>query len=160
MKAFATDPAATVVQAFRRAVKEAGGDDGVDMMRGWGDVEFVATDHRVPTIYFGPGTVAAAHTADEYIDLDRYHMGVAVYERAIPEFLGRRSRRTTSRAQEEVAMAIRTADVIMPGNDNAFETGRRGQISSIADLDESYGRCSRRMSRPPSLPSSETDCPS
>jgi pyridoxamine 5'-phosphate oxidase-like protein len=35
-------------------------------------------------------------------------------------------------------MAIRTADVIMPGNDNAFETGRRGQISSIADLDESY----------------------
>jgi acetylornithine deacetylase/succinyl-diaminopimelate desuccinylase-like protein len=42
----------------------------------------------VPTIYFGPGTVAAAHTADEYIDLDRYHMGVAVYELAIQEFLG------------------------------------------------------------------------
>jgi acetylornithine deacetylase/succinyl-diaminopimelate desuccinylase-like protein len=88
MKAFATDPATTVVQAFRHAVKEAGGDDGVDMMRGWGDVEFVATDHHVPTIYFGPGTVAAAHTADEYIDLDRYHMGVAVYELAIQEFLG------------------------------------------------------------------------
>jgi len=35
-------------------------------------------------------------------------------------------------------MAIRTADVIMPGNDNAFETGKRGQISSIADLDPSY----------------------
>jgi len=35
-------------------------------------------------------------------------------------------------------MAIRTADVIMPGNENAFETGSRGQISSIADLDESY----------------------
>src|SRR5258707_773062 len=67
----AADPAGAVVQAFRRAVKEAGGDDGVDMMRGWGDVEFVATDHRVPTIYFGPGTVAGAHTADEYIDLDR-----------------------------------------------------------------------------------------
>ena len=88
MKAFATDPATTVVQAFRHAVKEAGGDDGVDMMRGWGDVEFVATDHRVPTIYFGPGTVSAAHTADEYIDLDRYHMAVTVYERAIQEFLG------------------------------------------------------------------------
>src|SRR3977135_1489498 len=36
-----------------------------------------------------------------------------------------------------VVMAIQTADVIMPGNDNAFETGRRGQISSIAELDES-----------------------
>ena len=35
-------------------------------------------------------------------------------------------------------MAIRTADVIMPGNANAFETGKRGQISSIADLDPSY----------------------
>src|SRR5262245_55499068 len=87
MKAFATDPATAVVQAFRRAVKEAGGDDGVDMMRGWGDVEFVATDHGVPTIYFGPGTVAAAHTADEYIDLDRYHMSITVYELAIQEFL-------------------------------------------------------------------------
>jgi acetylornithine deacetylase/succinyl-diaminopimelate desuccinylase-like protein len=30
-----------------------------------------------------------AHTADEYIDLDLYHMGVAVYERAILGFLGK-----------------------------------------------------------------------
>lgn len=35
-------------------------------------------------------------------------------------------------------MPIRTADVIMPGNENAFEVGRRAQISSIADLDDSY----------------------
>jgi acetylornithine deacetylase/succinyl-diaminopimelate desuccinylase len=69
-------------------VKAEGGDDAIDMMRGWGDVEFVATDHGVPTIYYGPGTVTAAHTADEYIDLDRYHSGVAVYERAIRAFLG------------------------------------------------------------------------
>ena len=55
--------------------------------RGWGDVEFVATDHGVPTIYYGPGTVAAAHTADEYIELDRYHTGIAVYTRAIRQFL-------------------------------------------------------------------------
>ncbi len=87
MKAFVTDPSTAVVRAFRHAVKEEGGDDTIDMMRGWGDVEFVATDYGVPTIYFGPGTVAAAHTADEYIDLDRYHMSVGVYERAIQEFL-------------------------------------------------------------------------
>ncbi|HMB33610.1 MAG TPA: M20/M25/M40 family metallo-hydrolase, partial [Methylomirabilota bacterium] len=83
----ATDPASSVVRVFREAVKEEGGDDAIDMMRGWGDVEFVATDHSVPTIYYGPGTVAAAHTADEYIELDRYHTGVAVYERAIRAFL-------------------------------------------------------------------------
>ena len=41
-------------------------------------------------------------------------------------------------AKEDTPMAIRTADVIMPGNNNAFETGKRGQISSIADLDPSY----------------------
>jgi acetylornithine deacetylase/succinyl-diaminopimelate desuccinylase-like protein len=89
MKAFSTDPQTKVVQAFRNAVKDAGGDDRIDMMRGWGDVEFVATDHGVPAIYFGPGTVAMAHTADEYIDLDLYHLGVEVYERAILAFLGR-----------------------------------------------------------------------
>lgn len=88
MKAFATDPATSVVQAFCHAVKEIGGDEQVDMMRGWGDVEFLATDHQVPAIYFGPGSVAMAHTADEYIDLDLFHMGVGVYERAIRNFLG------------------------------------------------------------------------
>lgn len=35
-------------------------------------------------------------------------------------------------------MPIRTADVIMPGNENAFEVGERGQISSIAEVDHSY----------------------
>lgn len=88
MKAFATDPDTKLVRAFRDAVKQAGGDDQIDMMRGWGDIEFLATDHHVPAIYFGPGTLATAHTADEYIDLDLYHLGVAVYERAILAFLG------------------------------------------------------------------------
>jgi acetylornithine deacetylase/succinyl-diaminopimelate desuccinylase len=88
MKAFSTNPETSVVQAFRHAVKKAGGDERIEMMRGWGDVEFLATDHHVPTIYFGPGSVAMAHTADEYIDLDLYHLGVDVYERAIVGFLG------------------------------------------------------------------------
>ena len=35
-------------------------------------------------------------------------------------------------------MPIQTADVIMPGNENAFEVGKRGEISSIAALDPSY----------------------
>ena len=35
-------------------------------------------------------------------------------------------------------MPIQTADVIMPGNENAFEVGKRGELSSIAALDPSY----------------------
>lgn len=87
MKPFVTDPATPVVRAFQSAVKAEGGNPDIDMMRGWGDVEFIANDHGIPTIYYGPGDVAAAHTADEYVDLDRYHAAIAVYERAIPEFL-------------------------------------------------------------------------
>jgi acetylornithine deacetylase/succinyl-diaminopimelate desuccinylase-like protein len=95
MKAFATDPTAAIVRSFRHAVREEGGNDDVDMMRGWGDVEFVATDHNVPTIYFGPGTVTVAHAANEYIDLDLYHMAIRTYERAIQHFLGNAITQTT-----------------------------------------------------------------
>ncbi len=35
-------------------------------------------------------------------------------------------------------MSIKTADVIMPGNDNAFEVGQRGRIDAIGGLDEAY----------------------
>jgi acetylornithine deacetylase/succinyl-diaminopimelate desuccinylase-like protein len=55
---------------------------------GPGDIEFLANDHKVPALYFGPGDARAAYTVDEYLDLDNYHLAVRVYERAIP---GRRS---------------------------------------------------------------------
>jgi PPOX class probable F420-dependent enzyme len=35
-------------------------------------------------------------------------------------------------------MAIRTADVIMPGNEGAFDTGARAALSRLADLDDKY----------------------
>ena len=35
-------------------------------------------------------------------------------------------------------MAIRTADVIMPGNENAFDTGARGALPRLADLEDKY----------------------
>jgi acetylornithine deacetylase/succinyl-diaminopimelate desuccinylase-like protein len=72
MKPFVTDPTASVVRVFQDAVKARGGNADVEMMPGWGAIEFVATDHGVPALYFGPGDLAAAHTADKYLDLDRY----------------------------------------------------------------------------------------
>jgi acetylornithine deacetylase/succinyl-diaminopimelate desuccinylase-like protein len=87
MKPFVTDPAAPIVRAFQAAVKARGGDADVDMMPGWGDIEFVTTGHGVPALYFGPGDLAAAHTADEYLDLDRYHEAIPIYMDVIEAFL-------------------------------------------------------------------------
>jgi acetylornithine deacetylase/succinyl-diaminopimelate desuccinylase-like protein len=87
MKPFVTDPTASIVRVFRDAVKARGGNADVEMMPGWGDIEFVATDHGVPALCFGPGDLAAAHTADEYLDLDRYHEAIPVYESVIRTFL-------------------------------------------------------------------------
>ena len=41
----------------------------------------------MPAIYFGPGDVKAAHTVDEYVDLDQYHPDGARLEWVIVEFL-------------------------------------------------------------------------
>ena len=87
MKPFVTDPAAPIVRAFQKAVTTHGGNPNVDMMPGWGDIEFVTTDHGVPALYFGPGDLAAAHTADEYLDLDRYHEAIPIYADVIEAFL-------------------------------------------------------------------------
>ena len=76
MRPFVTDPTASIVRVFQDTVKARGGNADVEMMPGWGDIEFVATDHGVPALYFGPGDLAAAHTADEYLDLDRYHEAI------------------------------------------------------------------------------------
>jgi acetylornithine deacetylase/succinyl-diaminopimelate desuccinylase-like protein len=87
LKPLLTDPDTAVVRAFAAALAAEGGDPRPEMMYGWGDIEFLANDHKVPAIYFGPGDVKAAHTVDEYVDLDKYHLAVRVYERAIPGFL-------------------------------------------------------------------------
>jgi succinyl-diaminopimelate desuccinylase len=87
LKPLLTDPDAAIVRAFAHALAAEGGDPRPELMYGWGDIEFLANDHEVPAIYFGPGDVKAAHTADEYLDLDKYHLAVRVYERALLQFL-------------------------------------------------------------------------
>ncbi len=87
LKPLLTDPDTGIVRAFRDALVAEGGEPQPEMMYGWGDSEFLANDHKVPALYFGPGDVKAAHTVDEYLDLDKYHLAVRVYERAIPGFL-------------------------------------------------------------------------
>jgi acetylornithine deacetylase/succinyl-diaminopimelate desuccinylase-like protein len=88
LKPLLTDPEASIVRVFQDALQAEGGNPEPEMMYGWGDIEFLANDHKVPALYFGPGSVKAAHTVDEHVDLDSYDVAVRVYERAIVEFLG------------------------------------------------------------------------
>ncbi len=44
----------------------------------------------IPCVTFGPGSIAQAHTGDEFIDLEQLAQGQAVYERIIRDFAGLR----------------------------------------------------------------------
>ena len=88
MKPFWTDPGSRVVRAFSEAALEIRGAAEPTMMSGWGDIEFLRTDHNVPALYFGPGNVTSAHSEDEHIELTRFHEAVAIYEDAIRRFFG------------------------------------------------------------------------
>src|SRR5262249_21843456 len=90
MKPSVTDPATSIVQVFQRVVGARGGNATLEMMPGWGAIEFAATDYQFPALYFGPGDLAAAQTADEYLDLDRYHQAVQIYADVIRTFLATR----------------------------------------------------------------------
>jgi acetylornithine deacetylase/succinyl-diaminopimelate desuccinylase-like protein len=87
MKPLLTTPGTPLVKTFVEALRSEGGDAALTMMSGWGDIEFLATDHGVPAIYFGPGDIKAAHTRDESIDFHKYHLAISVFERAITTFL-------------------------------------------------------------------------
>jgi acetylornithine deacetylase/succinyl-diaminopimelate desuccinylase-like protein len=49
---------------------------------------------NVPTIGYGPGPAAAAHTVDEYVAIEDLEKAAHGYRRIIEDILGRRHRRT------------------------------------------------------------------
>jgi acetylornithine deacetylase len=49
------------------------------------DAAFYAST-GVPSVVFGPGSIAQAHTADEWVDLDQVEKAAEVYYRFVKSF--------------------------------------------------------------------------
>ena len=64
-----TDPAEPVVLAARKAARRATGVEAVGGIRGGTDASKFSRA-GVPAVVFGPGSIAQAHTANEWIDLE------------------------------------------------------------------------------------------
>ena len=57
-----------LVQGLVAAARAGGVESGVEGMSAWVDAAFL-NEARVPTVCFGPGDIAQAHTEDEWIDV-------------------------------------------------------------------------------------------
>ncbi len=84
-----TPPAAPIVLACRAAARGVGADDRV------GGVEFGSDAGRlsrtgIPCVLFGPGDIACAHTAHEWIEMEELARGAEAYRRLSEAFLQQR----------------------------------------------------------------------
>ncbi len=79
-RAVATEAAADIVALARRAVREVTGEDVVEGVAYCTDgCDFA--ERGVPLVVLGPGDIAQAHTADEWIELRQVELATDIYER-------------------------------------------------------------------------------
>jgi len=57
--------------------------------RGWSDGGLLSAYGKIPTIILGPGSLASAHTNQEYIDINQAAACVMIYVSTIMEFCGK-----------------------------------------------------------------------
>jgi acetylornithine deacetylase/succinyl-diaminopimelate desuccinylase len=81
----------------RRAVASETGRTPSDVgFTGITDARFYINDARIPTVVLGPGSLTAAHTADEWIPVEEMVTAARVYARIFSAFLGGRGAREPS----------------------------------------------------------------
>lgn len=86
--AFEVDRDSAIVKAVSRAVAEATGAPGKLIgFRGASDARFLVQS-GAETVLCGPGDIALAHTAGEWIDLHEFEVGARVYALAFSRLLG------------------------------------------------------------------------
>jgi acetylornithine deacetylase len=74
------DPNAPVVRALAAALRESGADVRVEGMSAWTDAA-ILNDAGVPAICFGPGDIALAHAAEEFVIIEEIERATAVLTR-------------------------------------------------------------------------------
>ena len=74
----------------RRVVEDETGHEPTDVgFTGITDARFYLNDMRIPTIVLGPGSLAVAHTANEWVPVEELVVAARIYARIFTEFLGR-----------------------------------------------------------------------
>jgi acetylornithine deacetylase/succinyl-diaminopimelate desuccinylase-like protein len=84
-----SDPRSPIAIACRRAVGEETGDIPRDVgFTGITDARFYVNDAQIPTVILGPGSLAVAHSANEWVKIDALVAAARVYARIFVGFLG------------------------------------------------------------------------
>ena len=78
--------ASPLVQGLLRAIAARGGDPTIEGMTAWVDAAFL-NQSGTPAVCFGPGSIAQAHSADEWIAVDEIYTCARVLEDFGREFL-------------------------------------------------------------------------
>ncbi len=87
---FITEQSHPLVKAAGEAVSKYTGLPPVySPFHGWSDGGLLSAYGKIPTIILGPGSLACAHTNQEYIDIDQAAACVMIYVSTIMEFCGK-----------------------------------------------------------------------
>jgi len=82
-------PDERIVRLARAAVAEAaGGRPAAVGFSGITDARYYLNQARIPTVILGPGSIAVAHTADEWVSVDELVAAARAYARLFVGFLG------------------------------------------------------------------------
>ena len=84
-----SDPRSPIAAACRQAVEEETGETPSNAgFTGITDARFYLNDAQIPTVILGPGSLAVAHTANEWVEVDALVAAARVYARVFVGFLG------------------------------------------------------------------------
>ncbi|MCE2490727.1 MAG: [LysW]-lysine hydrolase [Anaerolineae bacterium] len=81
----------TLSRAFRRAIRQHGGQPRFVTKTGTSDLNLVAPVWNCPIVAYGPGDSALDHTPDEHIDLDEYLHAIDILVTAVESLAPQRS---------------------------------------------------------------------
>jgi acetylornithine deacetylase len=79
-------PEAPLVGGLRQTLREHGLADDPRGMTAWVDAAYL-NEAGVPAVCFGPGSIAQAHAADEWVSTDEIRIATAVLEDFVRRFL-------------------------------------------------------------------------
>ncbi len=82
-------PDSAIAELCRAAVEQEVGAEPADVgFTGITDARFYINDGSIPTVILGPGSLAEAHTAGEFVEVDDLVAAARIYARVFVRFLG------------------------------------------------------------------------